>query len=753
MTEEKTLLFLYKISENVGQVAERIEKQFFNDPQSVLVNGRLILEEILKLVYEKEGQFYYENLTLQERIDKIGRLSDIDDDVIYRLHLIRKSGNKGAHNIVINALNQALVVHRNLYEIGKWYLEVFGDDVHFMAPPYQEPKPPIGTTKEEIELLVKSELEKMFQQNKDEPKEEEKETFVQTLVKRDGKENKSFLVKQLRRLEESSKEAVEGLHSFSHFKEYMHVEREIQQELLTVLEETHCKNNAQLILLCGSVGDGKSHLLSYLNVKHSNVFKYFSVHNDATESFDPTKNSLDTLADVLYEFNDEQISTSSKKLILAINLGVLNNFLESKYARHFTKLKKFILQTNVFDGNKVVQNNKDIHFNLLSFSDYHLFELTNKEPHSKYFSELLMKITARTEENPFYIAYQLDRKNLEKNYPVLVNYEWLQKKQVQEGLIQLLIRATIQYKLIISTRTLLNFIHDILVPPSLFDVGDMLTPKQIIETNILYLLFQSKDRSQVLKVIHELDPIHIRNQQLDELLIELNGTTNVLTLATKYFNDHDVITFVESIFSDSKDKQNKYIQLDEFFIRLAFFFISDLKNVFYSDVYRQYLIDLYHYNKGELQKLLPLYRNIIKIIYEWKGTPEKDYMYIEQLSKTLWMAQKVMIVPKPEQMNKRVAETLHRFTENIFVFFESNGETVKLELDYPLYELIQRLLMGYRPNKKDKEDAIKFVECIESILRENYGAKEVVFYHLSTNKHYVLNYTESFGTYEFGRKL
>ncbi len=44
----------------------------------------------------------------------------------------------------------------------------------------------------------------------------------------------------------------------------MHVERKIQTDLERILVKNKELNSSSLILLCGSVGDGKSHLLAYL---------------------------------------------------------------------------------------------------------------------------------------------------------------------------------------------------------------------------------------------------------------------------------------------------------------------------------------------------------------------------------------------------------------------------------------------------------------------------------------------------------
>ncbi|WP_284692644.1 DNA phosphorothioation-dependent restriction protein DptF, partial [Peribacillus frigoritolerans] len=67
--------------------------------------------------------------------------------------------------------------------------------------------------------------------------------------------------------------------------------------------------------MCGSVGDGKSHLLAYLKNKYPDLVNKFMIHNDATESFDPQKSSLDTLAEILKPFSDEKIEGAQVKLI------------------------------------------------------------------------------------------------------------------------------------------------------------------------------------------------------------------------------------------------------------------------------------------------------------------------------------------------------------------------------------------------------------------------------------------------------
>lgn len=77
----------------------------------------------------------------------------------------------------------------------------------------------------------------------------------------------SYLLNELSKLSASSKEVVESLEEMDYFKQYMHVDRTIQDQLLDMIKKSSQVEGCQLILLCGSVGDGKSHLLSYLKSK------------------------------------------------------------------------------------------------------------------------------------------------------------------------------------------------------------------------------------------------------------------------------------------------------------------------------------------------------------------------------------------------------------------------------------------------------------------------------------------------------
>ena len=92
-------------------------------------------------------------------------------------------------------------------------------------------------------------------------------------------------VEELSKLRKLSIESVENTDSFTSFKKYLHVVRPVEDELRLLLKRVNEENKKCLVMLCGSAGDGKSHLMSYLrHVDSEDLLNSFEVYNDATES-------------------------------------------------------------------------------------------------------------------------------------------------------------------------------------------------------------------------------------------------------------------------------------------------------------------------------------------------------------------------------------------------------------------------------------------------------------------------------------
>ena len=100
-------------------------------------------------------------------------------------------------------------------------------------------------------------------------------------------------VSEFRRLSKLSAEAVENLESFNPIKEYLHVFRNTEQDLKVLLSKVGSVDHKQLILVCGSAGDGKSHLLSYLkHIDPERPLENYEIINDATESNAPNETAI-----------------------------------------------------------------------------------------------------------------------------------------------------------------------------------------------------------------------------------------------------------------------------------------------------------------------------------------------------------------------------------------------------------------------------------------------------------------------------
>ena len=355
--------YLEKDYKELYSLGEDINNLVFTSPHSVILKSRVFIETLSKEIATFEKMDELNSLNLAERLSKLKFAGLFPSEINDYFFQIRINANKVAHETIEGELQIALSIHRYIFKITCWFIETY-IDYNFNAPLYKDPLPKSNKEekKEESNLLIrlmgkvdslinsnkKTEemiLEKVSGENNSKEKNvnveedsnnkivEEKEEVAVTkevAITKDVTEvKKECLIQELSKLKESSKEAVEGLNTFSPFKKYMHVNRDAQNELQDIIFEAEKKENSQLILVCGSVGDGKSHIISYFKSKYPEIMNNFKLHNDATESLEPNKTSMDTLNDILDNFSDEKIDTSTEKLILAINLGTLNNFIDS----------------------------------------------------------------------------------------------------------------------------------------------------------------------------------------------------------------------------------------------------------------------------------------------------------------------------------------------------------------------------------------------------------------------------------------
>ena len=566
MNSQCFLSFLENVTPDAARIGQKMEELIFEDPASSVVKARLYAEAILIEVFKIEEIDTTYLSSLFDKISYLTRQGVFKKEIQQSFDIIRLSGNKAAHDSNFDDITVAFKLHKEMYKIGVWFYEVYSNE-HIKIPTYEIPKP---RERENIQELVKKQIlellgtgayeldktvlmeeetrveEQQLVENTDGDNVEKKEIGVvdnfKSVIIKDLPQDESYLLRELRRLKDSSQEAIENANQFSSFKGYLHVNRKIQTDLESILEKNKDRERGSLILLCGNVGDGKSHLLAHIKEKKAHLIEGYRIYNDATESFSPNKNAMETLEEVLNSFSDEQINDSNEKVILAINMGVLHNFISIEHKDiSYNTLKQFVEESELF-SQKITTHFSDEHFDLLSFGDYHSYELSVKGPQSSFYSQLLVKILCPLENNPFYMALVEDESK-QLHTMVHENYKFLQKQFVQNQIVQLIIQTIITKKLVISARAFLNFVADILIPDEVQNIK-RLTEFDVLENSLPNLLFNRRERSDILLAISHLDPIHRRSVYIDQLIVDLNTLSEWDSIIKKYVSDEIATSWV-----------------------------------------------------------------------------------------------------------------------------------------------------------------------------------------------------------------
>lgn len=570
------------------------------------------------------------------------------------------------------------------------------------------------------------------------------------------------LIHELQKLKESSRFAIaQGTkYDLDDFKKYLHIEREVESKLKQIIIHSSALSSAQLILVCGNVGDGKSHILSYLHKDIANEINKFQIHNDATESHNPNESSNDTLYRVLNSFKDENIEQSNAKIILAINLGTLSKFIE-EHGKEFQKLHDYIRSQYILD-NAVVSDSKfdpESHFHQINFTDYHLYSLTENGPVSSTISDLLTRIVGYSEKNIIYQAYN-QIKDLPdfKRCPVILNYQFLFDSRNRDLIVQLIIQSIAQNKEIVSVRSILNFIHDLIVPVSLSTVNESdiknvivkLTDIQLIQNLIPNYIFEHADLSNIFSRLSELDPCNYRDNETDELLLILQGVDD----KTDFFKNHLDQNLYSHVFESTNIEVIEKDIVSKYFMRLLFFQTGGEK--LKASDFNQFIVGLYQFNKGNTAYLGKLYELVENAVKKWYGDPKKGDKVVVKVGRRqvkYRVFKDFSLTPRPYVPNKSDDVVLHQFIQEFIVAYSkprNPEEQIKIAIDYSLFKTLKMINHGYRPNKKDNNNFVYFVYFINQITQGNQKNNTLYIDKVNVGKPIDYKLTKSaFGEYKF----
>lgn len=774
MTDLNLFSFVKEFSRELATLSTRIEDQLFEQPHAVLVQSRLYSEQLVRLISEHEDIENSYALKHAERIHRLYRNDAIPEDIYEKLEWLRKKGNSAAHNIEDVEIDDSFRVHRYLFDISVWYMQVYVR-YDFEAPIY---KLPIKKTqnvierKEDINDLLKpyldqtlkkiddmwTEMNKKIQginesnDREDEQQKEGKIPFKNVKINANDKsqdktesiesysnvieetavtledssveapetdlQSQQTFIDQLNVLQTSSVESVVHADVFTDFQHYMHVERPIQRQFIQALEKANESPETNLIMLCGSVGDGKSHLISYVQEIHPELLNAEKclIHNDSTESYNQSEDELETLERVLSPFENKE--ASPKTTVIAINLGVLHNFyMKNEATGEFDKVISVIKQSKIFTTQQDYYYEKNAF--LLNFAGVQPYELSAEGIQSEFFDEIVEKITNPTDRNPFYKLWKREW-DAGIRTATHINYHLLQDEKMRLALVQVLIEAMVKKKLFLSTRALYNLLYDILVP---LDNSHNVEPEQLLP----YLLFERPDRSDLLHALHELDPIKRRDERFDERLSEYVITTDPIVVITQHLStDESYLKLWKS--QDSMDE--RYLKL---FLRHYYLLNHDTLN----DRYQQFLTYLYHYYIGEGGIIGEFFDYLDQSIKRWIGSPSENYLYIEPLSKNEYSVA-VPFKGEPdigEQFGQSVDnEILRRLTPELTVGYNIESIPILISLDYTLFDLVIQVAEGHKPGKQVYNEAIQFMEFYKDLIRHSDQTKDLIIVHRETNQ-------------------
>lgn len=563
------------------------------------------------------------------------------------------------------------------------------------------------------------------------------------------------LVNQLNRLRKSSSDSIDAISRFDDFKKYMHVSRRVEQDLIDILNKVNSGEKKTLVLLCGSAGDGKSHLLSFLKNEEKLLDNYI-VYNDATESSSPSKTAIDTLAEALQDFTDENVDLPGKNFILAINLGVLSNFIESKYGNSFKKLHEYVITSNILTNQlNVKKYDANSPFQHVSFSDYHMYTLTEKGAVSDYLEQILEKVFSMHVNNPFYCVYEKYCRScpISERCPVKHNFEFLMEEKIQKFIAYTLVEVVVKDKEILTTREIFNYIYDIVVPQKFnptkiaqASTNMDLFLKEYIKGITPVLIYEYNDMSALLNHVKQYDPLLNRSEEADETAIFYYVSSDIENEIVKVMTgiSYGKVFCQKSSIDRINDDKVLKAQLYNIVVRInAMLHERNDTNVFSS-----FLKNLYYYNAGKIKKFGELYNLVEEAIFQWCGGEARDNICYSDLRNGVALYERIEFEPHLKNIpeDKKVEE-LQRFLPFITIEYENKESIISLDIDYSLYELIYKLASGYIQTADDRNNHADFISFIRKMIKTGSADKELTLI-TEDNRRAIIEKTK-FGVYKF----
>ncbi len=479
---------------------------------------------------------------------------------------------------------------------------------------------------------------------------------------------------------------------YTELKSYLYIERQIEKDFVNLLQTN--QNKKRIIFLCGSSGDGKSEIL----LRYQDRFEdSFDCHIDATHSFHPDETAIEAL-----NKRFDLFKIGHRSLIIGINTGMLGNYCEEGADEH-----KDIRDTIRCYLNK---SNRDLRNCLfLSFEDYPVFDFSSGTPQCSFAKSLMQKITAQNHSNPFYRLFE--KENEKTRYDSTVaNYKLLSIHEVQDSIIELLLMSRLAEDQFITSRTLLDFLYEILC-------GKGLLFENLFESN----------GSELLKTMQRFDPAHIRSRKLDEFIVKRS-------IGTSSNEFEDFLSWMKDELGVRKQKTPQdYLRLffllgntsvaNEYHRR----FQSELRSrdlVHYIEAWRLHDQHAAEYDKSA--ELRGLYRGDIgkglQAFFNRKTAGIDGKAFLISEFDNAWISSDLKL--KPDL--KAIGKTREKSSRYFNVFLTINNQKLSespVRMSFNMFTLLKRVGDGYRPTAFSSSSLVSIEELVRLIMsfakREN----------------------------------
>lgn len=495
---------------------------------------------------------------------------------------------------------------------------------------------------------------------------------------------------------------------FDQLKEQLFVKQEIETELQRYLDVA---KPGEIIFLCGSSGDGKSEILTRCK-SNPRYQQRFSFHLDATHSFAPRQSAIDALNDLFS--NHHQYSSP---LLIGINTGMLANFAREGAECHLairTAIDSFLSADQ-----EESRPYRSWNCSFFDFEHYPKFQFNEKKQYSSFIKTLLDNLTRNDDSNLFQFIFRHDE-TVNPELKEVANYKLLCLPGVQDVLITQLFKVRLIKDQFVTTRTLLDFLHHLLMGPGyLFDN-----------------LFTGAE-NDLIKKISDFDPARLHTYEIDQFILryelglvdpELDDFLAALAPLHIRFdrqcvNPGDAASLIRLfwLLQDESLGNNYHQKFSVFFNESLFEHYSEIWHL-----HKNYTADseqkkaLNRFYTSELIAGIQRYAN--------RKAPElsmqKEEFFLGEYGGVKITAP---VELKPDWEAIRNKNTAHPTGFDVHLKVGQNS-LLPVRIGLNLFELLNKLNNGYRPNKYDKNAIVLLDEIVDLITEQAKSSSEIKFY-------------------------